>query len=75
MKGKALCTAFNVSEEIYMASNCECCANYCFDEEYDCYICNMNLDEDEMVRFLTASFDNCPYFQLDDEYRIVRKQM
>ena len=40
-----------------------------------CYICDMDLDEDEMVRFLSASFDNCPYFQLDDEYRIVRRQM
>ena len=55
-----------------MASgNCECC----YDEDYDCFICNMDLDENEMVRFLSASFDNCPYFQLDDEYRIVRKQM
>ena len=59
-----------------MASgNCENCVNYNYEEDYDCYICDMDLDEDEMVRFLSASFENCPYFQLEYEYRIVRKQM
>lgn len=32
-------------------------------------------DEDEMYRFLSDTFYQCPYYQLDDEYRIVRKQM
>ena len=50
-----------------MASgNCENCVNYKYEEDYDCYICDMDLDEDEMVRFLSASFENCPYFQLED---------
>ena len=54
-----------------MASgNCENCVNYKYEEDYDCYICDMDLDEDEMVRFLSASFENCPYFQLEDEYGI-----
>lgn len=56
-------------------TNCDCCINYIFDEEYNCYECQINLDEDEMVRFLGDSFDNCPYFQLNDEYKVVRKQM
>ncbi len=56
-------------------SNCECCTNYVYDEEYDCFICLVNLDEDEMARFMGNTFDNCPYFQFDDEYKIVRKQM
>ena len=34
-----------------------------------------NLDEDEMSRFLSDTFYNCPYFQMEDEYKIVRKQM
>ena len=34
-----------------------------------------DLDEDEMYRFLSDTFYQCPYYQLDDEYRIVRKQM
>lgn len=56
-------------------SNCECCINYVYDEDYECYECLVNLDEDEMGKFLTSSFDNCPYFRLDDEYGVVRKQM
>jgi len=35
----------------------------------------MDLDEDEMYRFLTSSVQSCPYYQLDNEYLIVRKQM
>ncbi len=58
-----------------MKTNCECCLNYVFDEYYNCYSCQASLDEDEMGRFLRNTFDNCPYFQLDDEYKIVRKQI
>jgi len=56
-------------------TNCESCMNYVYDEIYNCYECEANLDEDEMSRFLRASFDNCPYFRLDDEYKTVRKQI
>lgn len=56
-------------------SNCDVCMNFIYDEEYECYICDMDLDQDEMGRFLTNTFDNCPYFRLGDEYKIVRKQM
>ena len=56
-------------------TNCECCSNYVFDEDYECYVCEMDLDEDEMARFMTGRFLECPYFQMDGEYRIVRKQM
>ncbi|MBQ7840087.1 MAG: hypothetical protein IJ390_06340 [Lachnospiraceae bacterium] len=56
-------------------TNCETCINFVYDDDYECYICEMNLDEDEMVRFLSSTFDNCPYYQLNDEYKIVRKQM
>ena len=44
------------------ASNCETCVNFVYDEDY-------------MVKFLSASFDACPYYQLYDEYKIVRRQM
>ena len=56
-------------------SNCETCVNFVYDDEDECYVCDMNLDQDDMVRFLTGTFDNCPYYQLDDEYQIVRHQM
>ena len=55
-------------------TNCESCAYYYYDDEEDCYCCEINLDEDEMCRFLSSSYDNCPYYQQYDEYKIARKQ-
>jgi hypothetical protein len=49
--------------------------NYEYDEEYECYTCEVNLDEDEMYQFVTGNFSGCPYYKAGDEYRIVRKQM
>lgn len=56
-------------------SNCNACSNYCYDEACEYYVCEVNLDEDEMQRFLSDSVKDCPYFQLDDEYAVVRKQV
>lgn len=56
-------------------SSCDICSNYCYDSTYDYYVCEVNLDEDEMQRFLSNSVSDCPYFQLDNEYEVVRKQM
>lgn len=58
-----------------MTTSCESCGNFVYDEEYECYTCEVDLDEDEMARFLQDKFYDCPYYQLGDEYRIVRKQM
>lgn len=54
--------------------NCENCVNYIWDEEQEEYICVAAFDEDEYVRFLSGNQKNCPYFRLDDEYGVVRKQ-
>lgn len=56
------------------ASNCESCSNYCYDEEYDAYFCQVGLDEDEMAKFLLGAFFDCPYYMFDDEYALARKQ-
>ena len=61
--------------EDQMAANCESCMNYEYDEEYECYVCTQDLDEDEMYHFLTGRFSSCPYYRFGDEYSIVRKQM
>ena len=50
------------------SAGCEYCSNYVYD------VCDINLDEDEMARFMSYSDWDCPYFQMDDEYAIVRKQ-
>lgn len=57
-----------------LKSNCELCANYSYDAQTECYCCDMELDEDEMRCFLTAQTCQCPYYDPDDEYKIVRKQ-
>ena len=51
-------------------TNCEACAYYSYDEDYECYICEMDLDEDEMLKFLSSTFDACPYYRSGDEYRM-----
>lgn len=56
-------------------SSCETCVNYVYDEDCEYYVCDLDPDEDDMVRFLTGSTDCCPYYQLYDEYKIVRRQM
>ncbi len=43
------------------------------DEEFGDY-CDVNLDEDEMEKFITQTMKSCHYFQFYDEYKIVRKQ-
>jgi hypothetical protein len=58
-----------------MLSNCDCCANYVYDEEYECYTCMVDLDEDEMAKFVTGAFQDCPYYRNGDEYNVVRHQM
>ena len=41
-------------------SNCEDCMNYIYDEFCDCYICLVDLDQDEMEDFLSYATENCP---------------
>lgn len=53
---------------------CEECINYVYDDEDECYYCDVDIDEDEMVKFLMQSDYNCPYYRSDDDYLIVRKQ-
>ena len=53
------------------AASCDLCAHYV----YDFSECMVNMDEDDYARFITSSYESCPYFQLDDEYKVVRKQM
>ena len=55
-------------------SNCDTCVHYIYDDELGYYVCEVNLDEDEMQRFLQGQTYNCPYYDFYDEYGIVRKQ-
>ncbi len=58
-----------------MAGDCNSCSFFVYDEEYEEYNCQVNMDEDDYVRIMSDSRNECPYYQLDNEYKIVRKQM
>ncbi len=55
-------------------TRCEDCAHYAYDEYYDWYVCEMDLDEDEAEKFLRSACDACPYYQSGDDYELVRHQ-
>ena len=54
--------------------NCESCEHYDYDEEYEAYVCKLDLDEDEYLNFITCKTKNCPYYKYYDEYKSVQKQ-
>ena len=53
---------------------CESCVYYDYDEDYEDYICRVNLDEDEYLRFSQKAVKSCPYYRYYDEYKSVQKQ-
>lgn len=57
------------------AANCESCVFFDYDEDVEANVCTMNLDEDEMVRFLSGRTKSCPYYRFNDEYKSVHKQI
>jgi hypothetical protein len=58
-----------------MQTNCEFCAYNEYDEDDEEYYCSVNLDEDDMARFMQSSYKSCPYYKPGDEYLVVRHQM
>ncbi len=59
-----------------MASQqCETCANYAYDEEFDEYYCAVELDEDEYYNYISDHHSACPYYKNGDEYAVVKHQM
>lgn len=58
-----------------MKSSCDYCLYYRYREEYECYECEINLDEDDQMRLLNDRSQSCPYFRFGDDYAIVKKQM
>jgi len=56
-------------------ASCESCVFYDYDEDYETYVCTMNLDQDEMGAFLSGNTKSCPYYRFYDEYKSVQKQI
>ena len=63
----------NGKKEKQTPSQCDLCAYYDYDEDWEEYVCGMNMDEDDMIKFY-QSRTSCPYFRFYDEYNIFRKQ-
>ncbi len=57
-----------------MTAQCTDCAYLMYDEEYEEYVCTVDMDEDELARFAYGKRSGCPYYRNGDEYSIVRKQ-
>ncbi|MBO4914861.1 MAG: hypothetical protein J5449_06600 [Oscillospiraceae bacterium] len=54
---------------------CEDCIYYSYDEEYDSYFCEQELDEDEMAEFLLRKRKSCPFYHPGDAgYYLASKQ-
>ena len=75
-KGEGLCTIEkkNKGGENMPGTSCETCANYVYDELADCYFCSVNLDEDELCRFMAEKSASCSYWRNGDDYVMVKKQ-
>ena len=58
-----------------MMNQCELCAYYAYDEEYEEYYCSVDMDEDDYGRLMNSERSTCPYFRDGDEYKVVRHQV
>ena len=58
-----------------MQGCCEDCEFFVFDDEMGQYVCDMNLDEDEMANYLSTGSKRCVYYRYYDEYKTVQKQI
>ena len=56
-----------------MSANCEECVYYDYDEELAAYVCEADLDEDEMERFLRGGTRDCPFYRPGDDYTARRQ--
>lgn len=58
-----------------MQTSCETCAYFAYDDEYEEYYCDVNMDEDDYGRLVSSNFKGCPYYKDGDEYKVVRHQI
>ena len=51
-----------------METCCDFCAYNEYDEDDEEYYCSVNMDEDDMARFVQSSYKRCPFYRSGDEY-------
>ena len=67
--------ASNTSDKKITATNCEQCEHYVYDDMMDYYVCEVDLDQDEMEDFLNYNTHHCPYFRFADEYYVMASEL
>ncbi len=55
--------------------SCETCEFYDYDEDYEEYVCSVNLDQDDVANYRIHKTSACPYYRFYDEYKSVHKQI
>jgi len=55
--------------------SCDTCLFYVYDEEYNDYYCDVDMDEDDVARMMGSEKEHCPFYRNGDEYETVRHQM
>ena len=56
-------------------SMCEDCVHYDYDEEYDAYLCEQDLDEDEYAALMEKRRSSCPFYRPgNSDYYLAGKQ-
>ena len=58
-----------------MGNLCDTCAYLIYDEDYEDYVCDCQMDEDDYAMVLRSGHRDCPLYRNGDEYLVVRKQM
>ena len=48
-------------------NSCDTCAYCGYDEDYGEYVCDIDMDEDDYIRFLSDRHSQCPYYRNGDE--------
>jgi hypothetical protein len=56
-------------------TSCDTCAFYTYDEEYEEYFCDVNIDQDDYIRLEERQYKACPFYRNGDEYAVVRHQI
>lgn len=56
-------------------NQCDQCVYFVYDDDYEEYLCEADMDEDDYARIVSESRTSCPFFRDGDEYKVVRHQM
>ena len=56
-------------------TNCDTCVYNVYDEEDEQYYCEAYMDEDDAARLMQGGSREGVYYQVDDEYAVVRHPM